>query len=94
MQEFLSSADFLALATAYPLAYQLAAVAVLLSAAWVFHLLLRRLIVSLIDRFVRRYILRCSSALRRAAPSENLDLGNFSTPKFVVLMMGATSLGI
>ncbi len=69
MQDFLFSAD---LVTRYPLAYQLTAVAGLLVAAWLFHLLLRRVIVAAIDRFIRATSATWDDALQQAKVFDRL----------------------
>jgi len=63
MQEaFLS----LELPARYPLMYQVAAVSVLLGIAWLFHLLLRRVIVAFINRFVGATSVSWDDALQEA----------------------------
>ena len=78
MQEFLLSAD---LPTRYPLMYQIAAPALLLVLAWLVHLLLRRLIVASIDRFIRASSATWDDALHEAKVFHRLAV---LVPIFVV----------
>ena len=63
MLEALLASD---LPTRYPLVYQLVAVVALLALAWLFHLLLRRVIVALIDRFISATSVSWDDALQQA----------------------------
>ena len=63
MQGLLVSTGF---STDYPVAYQFAAVAVLLGLAWLFHLLLRRVIVAGINSFIRKSSASWDDAMKEA----------------------------
>lgn len=69
MPDFLVSAD---LVSRYPVAYQFAAVTGLLALAWMFHLLLRRVIVAAIDRFIRASSTSWDDALQQAKVFDRL----------------------
>ena len=78
MPEFTFIAD---LPTRYPLAYQIVAPVLLLALAWLVHLLVRRLIVASIDRFIRASSATWDDALHQAKVFHRLAL---LVPIFVV----------